>query len=285
MATKSSYLPLKLEFMPNSWTTHFLTPQGDHYILDGNRCRLVSRVMNLGNAPSLAFGAPPSAESPYRSGDWVGAVDAGGACNCFVLTLNPHCHGTHTESIGHLTRQREPVWGTGVDRAPVLAQLVTVQAICGTDSTDGYTPAILPDDWIIPVHAFQELELLPHVQGLVIRVAGAPGGSAPFFSHESMRWIVEQGIEHLLVELPSVDRSDDDGLLSNHRIFWNLAPDAREASADSRTRCTITELIELPADLPDGLYGVMIQLPPLSGDALPSTVYLLPAKATSSPLP
>jgi kynurenine formamidase len=213
-------------------------------------------------------------------------VDAGGACNCFVLTVNPHCHGTHTESIGHLTRQRESVWATGVHRDPVLAQLVTVQAVHGTDSAENsYTPTIQPGDWIIPIHEFKRLKLLPHIQGLVVRVAGAPASSAPFFSHEAMRWIVEQGIEHLLVELPSVDRSEDDGLLSNHRIFWKLAPQAREASANSRARCTITELIELPADLPDGLYGIIIQLPPLSGDALPSTVYLLPAKATSSPLP
>ena len=41
-----------------------------------------------------------------------------------------------------------------------------------------------------------------------------------FFSIESMKYIVSLGIKHLLVDMPSVDRLFDDGILSAHNIFW-----------------------------------------------------------------
>lgn len=262
-----------------NWRIEYGNPREGSWLLDGSRSRLVSRFLGVGESPSLAFGAPAAYEEGYRSGDWIGSVEAGGACNCFVLTLNPHCHTTHTESVGHLTRQRESVFATGIGREPFLAQLVTVQAVAASSTTATYTPALLATDQIVPAHAFETIERHPAAQGLILRVLSGPASEPPFFSHEAMRWIVEQGIEHLLVELPSVDRTDDEGLLSNHRIFWNLPPQADEITPETRRHCTITELLDLPADLPDGLYGVLIHLPPISGDALPSSVYLMPAQA------
>ena len=33
----------------------------------------------------------------------------GGSCNCEVIEFVPHCNGTHTESVGHITRERFPL--------------------------------------------------------------------------------------------------------------------------------------------------------------------------------
>ena len=52
------------------------------------------------------FGAPPASARPLQLGDFTGAVTRGASCNCEVITLTPHCNGTHTECVGHLTRER-----------------------------------------------------------------------------------------------------------------------------------------------------------------------------------
>ena len=45
----------------------------------------------------------------------------------------------------------------------------------------------------------------------------------PYFAEECMKYLVEIGINHLLIDLPSVDREKDDGHLKNHKIFFNLS--------------------------------------------------------------
>ena len=52
------------------------------------------------------FGAPAASARPLEVGEFSGAVTHGASCNCEVITLTPHCNGTHTECVGHLTRER-----------------------------------------------------------------------------------------------------------------------------------------------------------------------------------
>ena len=40
-----------------------------------------------------------------RLGEWVGDVNQGGSVNFFDVHFNPHAHGTHTESVGHVVRE------------------------------------------------------------------------------------------------------------------------------------------------------------------------------------
>ena len=76
--------------------------------------------------------------------------------------------------------------------------------------------------------------------------------------------MVDKGIEHLLIDLPSVDREEDGGLLAGHKAFWKLpAPGGRE-------HCTITEMIYVDPSISDGLYLLNIQTPSMTLDACPS---------------
>ena len=52
------------------------------------------------------FGAPRAAATTVEAGSFVGDVQRGGSCNCSSHTLTPHCNGTHTECIGHVTAER-----------------------------------------------------------------------------------------------------------------------------------------------------------------------------------
>ena len=77
-----------------------------------------------GPQPSC-FDAPRAEARPFRAGPFVGDTRAGGSCNCEILTLAPHCNGTHTECVGHVTDDRVAV----SERVPgglCLARLVTV---------------------------------------------------------------------------------------------------------------------------------------------------------------
>ena len=47
--------------------------------------------------------------TPYKSGDFVGSVKAGAPVNFYDVKMNPHGNGTHTESLGHITREQESI--------------------------------------------------------------------------------------------------------------------------------------------------------------------------------
>src|SRR5690606_16929588 len=73
------------------------------------------------------FGATRAHEDVVRAGAFVGDVRLGGSCNCSTYSLTPHCNGTHTECVGHLTKQRISVRDCCED-AWSVAVLVSVRA-------------------------------------------------------------------------------------------------------------------------------------------------------------
>ena len=77
-----------------------------------------------GPQPSF-FTQSPATSRPLRAGDYVGDVREGGSCNADVIELVPHCHGTHTECIGHIRASREAVQETIYDQ-PGLALILSV---------------------------------------------------------------------------------------------------------------------------------------------------------------
>jgi hypothetical protein len=85
-----------------------------------------------------------------------------------------------------------------------------------------------------------------------------------------MEFIVRREVKHLLVDLPSIDRLFDEGKLSNHRIFWDVSPEAYETSPKTRHNSTITELIYAPSEIKDGAFVLNLQLAPFAADAAPS---------------
>lgn len=86
-----------------------------------------------------------------------------------------------------------------------------------------------------------------------------------------MHLIVERGVEHLLIDLPSVDPEEDAGALTAHRIFWNYPDGPRE-------RATITELIYVPDHILDGQYLVDLNAAAFDGDAAPSRPTIYPCR-------
>ncbi len=140
------------------------------------------------------------------------------------------------------------------------------------------TPLKQNDDFVITKELLQEkLELKKYkTQSLIIRTLpnevtkktrNCSNTNPPYFTNEVMEFIVQLGVEHLLIDLPSVDKENDEGKLAAHHIFWNYPTLPRFAA-------TITEMIYVPNEVEDGLYFVNIQIMPIELDASSSNIVL-----------
>ncbi len=230
------------------------------------------------------FGAPPATSQPYSVPGFSGSVAAGASCNCDVVTLIPHCNGTHTECVGHLTREPLDVHRI-VPAGLVPAILISVRPVAANASHETTEPPPHADDRLITRSAIENR--WPRTssfepQALIIRTEFTGAGvfhdaatgstsarSPPFLSSEAAQLLAERGIDHLVIDLPSIDREHDEGRLSAHRLFFGL-PTGAVLSQASRPQATITELAHIPAELADGPYLLELQIPAWRGDAVPS---------------
>lgn len=234
-----------------------------------------------------AFGSKPARRYAYRAGSFVGDVREGGSCNCEVYHFSPHLNGTHTECVGHITEARICIQDV-LEESLIPATLVSVTPVPGAESRESYTPALRRGDMVITSASLREA-LAPHppefLSALIIRTwPNDPGKPLrdyadtppPFFSTEAMEDIAELGIRHLVVDMPSIDRADDDGKLSNHRVFWDVQKGEKTVSSPSRK--TVTELVYVPDSIGDGPYLLNLQVAAFAGDASPSRPVLYRVK-------
>jgi kynurenine formamidase len=236
------------------------------------------------------FAAPPASSSAYQVGSFEGEVRRGASCNCRSLTLIPHCNGTHTESVGHLTLGSVPLHQF-VPAAPLPALLLSVAPQPWQHGDEDTLPRPQPGDRLVTRGALLAAwpAALPFTpRALLIRTL--PNGSdklhadyssanPPYLSRQAAAELVARGIEHLVLDLPSFDRSEDAGLLTGHRIFFGLPAGSHELADATRGHCTITEFAYMPPELADGCYALQLQLPAFSGDAVPSRPVVFPVRS------
>lgn len=231
------------------------------------------------------FGAPRASAQPFSVPGFSGAVVRGASCNCESITLIPHCNGTHTECAGHLTR--EPLHAHRiVPRKLLPALLLSVRPVTPGQTSESSDPAPHPGDPLVTRSALQagwpatratELPFAP--RALVIRtLPNEPAKltrdytdvTPPYLTREAAQYLVERDIEHLIVDLPSIDRAHDEGRLTAHRLFFGLPPGESALSRAARPQCTITELAYVADEAADGPCLVQLQVPAINGDAVPS---------------
>jgi kynurenine formamidase len=249
----------------------------------------LGRLLGFKGPQLHCFNAPVAISRPLHTADFTGRVDRGGSCNCSTLTLTPHANGTHTEGVGHLTVQPIDVF-RAVPQRLLIAPLVTVEPELAGDSNEGSQPDPAPADLLITRRALERAWPPPPVERLsgrsaVIRtLPNAPdkfidsSRRAPFLSREAAAWLVSRDVEHLVLDIPSADRSDDGGALTAHRIFFGLPPGSTSLSDAQRRDCTITELAYVADTVADGWYFLSLQIPAIAGEAIPSRPVLYPLR-------
>lgn len=205
-----------------------------------------------------AWYVDPMRIEAVRGEGFVGEVAQGGSVNFRNVFFNPHGHGTHTENVGHILTTDFPVYKS-LPTTHFLAQIISVEL----EQVEG--------DWIIQADSLKG-KILPETQALVIRTLPNSeekrrkvysGTNFPYVSVAAMRVIAQSGVQHLLIDLPSVDREEDGGALAAHRVFWNV-PDAPNYFK------TITEFVFVPQEVADGSYVLNLQVTSLMNDASPS---------------
>jgi kynurenine formamidase len=233
------------------------------------------------------YAAPPAHSAPLVTGGFSGRVDEGASCNCSTITLTPHCNGTHTECVGHLTRERLDACGV-VPRTLLPAVLLSVTPQRATDTTDNSVPAPQPEDLLItrqaierawpeaPAFAPRALVLRTLPNDALKRTRDYCSDPAAYLSLQAAALLVGRDIEHLVLDVPSADRAEDAGHLSAHRVFFGLPSGSTRLAEARRPHCTITELAYVDNVLSDGCYLLALQTPALSGDAVPSQPLLYP---------
>lgn len=233
-----------------------------------------------GNQPNF-FGAPHATENAYQGNGFIGDTKRGGSCNVREYKLIAHCNGTHTECIGHIVNQEITIQNILQD-AFIPAALITVNPEKASTSHESYIPEKRGEDFMITEKeikgALRNLKK-DFLNGLIIRTLpnyiskrrrNYTEQPAPFFSIEAMHFIGKRGVKHLLVDIPSVDRANDEGKMTCHHLFWEVEPGSKDIGKKNASQKTITEMIYIPDSVEDGPYFLNIQIPPFVTDAAPS---------------
>jgi kynurenine formamidase len=167
--------------------------------------------------------------------------------------------------LGHITHDFYSVHAL-LKKHFFLSQLISIE------------PEKQGDDMVITRQQVQDAMAGNRPEALVIRTlpnklskktTNYSHTNPPYLEAEAATYLCELGVLHLLIDLPSVDREEDQGRLAAHRAFWHISS-INPVNPDARFQATITELIFVPDAVPDGLYVLNLQVASFENDAAPS---------------
>ena len=197
---------------------------------------------------------------PVSDGNWIGSVQEGADVNFNNIQFNPHSHITHTECVGHITEEVYSV-NKELSKFFFLAEVVTI------------APEQLKNkDFVISKKQLQNVLGNKKRDAIVIRTLPNlsdkksmrySNTNPTYLLEEAAVYLKEKGIEHLLIDLPSVDKEKDGGKLLAHNAFWNT-------QGEIRMQATITEFIYVSNKIKDGTYFLNLMIAPFENDATPS---------------
>uniref|UniRef100_UPI00404AB5A5 cyclase family protein n=1 Tax=Gelidibacter sp. TaxID=2018083 RepID=UPI00404AB5A5 len=196
---------------------------------------------------------------PVVMGDWVGSVEKGASVNFKTITFNPHAHGTHTECIGHITKEFHSI-NEYLKQFFFLAEVITI------------APSKLENDFVITKRQLQFALKDKNPEAVIIRtlpntkdkLSQQYSNTNPaFLLEEAALFLKETNVKHLLIDLPSIDKEQDEGKLLSHNAFWNT-------SGKLRLDATVTEFIYVENSIEDGSFFLNLQIAPFENDASPS---------------
>jgi len=204
--------------------------------------------------------------NPVVMGDFIGSVISGKSSTNFNnILFNPHAHGTHTECLGHITKDFYSINQT-LKQFFFVAELISV------------LPEKRDEDFVITKCQIEKLLEEKTPEALIIRTfpnelekkhKNYSNTNPPYLLDEAAVFLCEIGVKHLLIDLPSVDKEKDEGKLLAHKAFWNVK-NTQKVNEDARFDATITEMIFAEDEIIDGTYLLNLQIASFVNDASPS---------------
>lgn len=229
--------------------------KGKSFKVDLNQPIDISIPLRAGNDNVNAWYVNPMQIEPVMTDRFTGDVTLGGAVNFRNIKFNPHGNGTHTECLGHISKEPYTI-NNVLNKFFFLAEVISVSP----NNSGEITKAEIEHKVKTKADAVVIRTLPNNEEKLTYQYSNT---NPPFITPQAMQWLVDFGFNHLLIDLPSVDPEFDDGKLTAHHIFWNY-PKAPQ------THRTITELIYVPDSVADGQYLLNIQIASFENDASPS---------------
>ncbi|MDB4533659.1 cyclase family protein [Vicingaceae bacterium] len=215
-------------------------------------------LRNDKNNPTAWYVNEPRFE-PVMENGFVGDVNLGGAVNFRNIFFNPHGHGTHTECVGHISKEPFTI-NECLKQFFFLANVVSI------------TPEKQGNDSVITHEQMEAVFINNGAKAIVIRtlpntneklVMQYSSTNPTFVEHKAIQYLIDNGVDHLLIDTPSVDKEEDGGELISHHTFW-------EYPNNTKAHRTISELIFVPNSIVDGTYFINIQIASFENDASPS---------------
>lgn len=209
--------------------------------------------------PSAWYVSPPKIE-PVRTEQFTGSVAEGGSVNFRDIFFNPHGHGTHTECVGHIAQEVYSI-NQVLTHFFHLAEVISIEP----QLLDNGDRVILWDQIRAKrKHEKTEAIIIRTIPNLDDKLSRQYSNTnPPYVEAKAMTELIQEGVKHFLIDLPSVDKELDGGVLAAHHAFW-------EYPQTTNLERTITELIYVPENVKDGLYLLNLQIASFENDASPS---------------
>jgi arylformamidase len=205
----------------------------------------------------IAWYVEPPVFEPVRANGFIGSVEEGGAVNFRNIFFNPHGHGTHTECLGHITNEVFSV-NKSLKSYFFKAKVLSIE------------PEKIENDLVITKKCFPEIN--GEIEAIIIRTLpnletkkhqNYSASNPPYLDLDVIDLLEKHQVKHLLIDLPSVDKEEDGGVLAFHHAFWKVPENPQFDK-------TITELIYVSDEIKDGNYILNLQTAPFENDASPS---------------
>ena len=235
--------------------------------IDTNEPLDLSIGLQAGEGNLRAWYVNPPIFEPVRANGFIGSVEEGGGVNFRDVFFNPHGHGTHTECHGHITTEVVSV-NQKLRTYFFKARLVSVQPLILENGDELITKSLLEEKINDSTIDALIIRTLPNEQNKTSK--NYSDTNPPYLDLSVMEIIEKHQIQHLLVDMPSVDRESDEGKLAFHHAYWNVPENPNDK--------TITELIYVKDEIEDGLYILEMQMAPFENDASPSRPVLYEIK-------
>ena len=237
-----------------------ITFKGTAYNTDLAKPIDISIPVRAGAENVNAWYVNPVKIEPVVNGTWIGEVKQGGSVNFRNISFNPHGNGTHTECVGHISKEDYSI-NQCLKTFFFLAELITIlpdelengDKIITKTHIENCLQGKLPEAIVIRT-------LDNHISKINKQYSNT---NPPYLTADAATYIHALGINHLLIDLPSVDRENDQGELAAHHIFFQYPN-------NTKLNRTITEMIYVPNNIYDGTYLLNLQIASFENDATPS---------------
>jgi len=207
----------------------------------------------------------------YKDANLEYNINKNGPCNVPIIKMNIHCCGTHTETANHIIQKALTI-NKIKNFNFLICQLVTINP--ESINNESYHYPIESNEKVITKKILkQKINNIDFslIKSLIIRTTpnthykkkiNYNKQTYPFLTTNAVLYLKDLGIRNLLIDTPSIDRFNDDGILGNHHIFF--------AENGISNKNTLTELVYVPNLYKDGLYLLNLGVPNFQLDAAPS---------------